>query len=223
MAKLLIIEDDYQLVDVAQAFLESEHFTVEATGSGVEGYQLLVCSDFDLAIIDWNLPGLSGPEICSKYRSEKGTTPIIMLTARRSMAEKEVGFDAGADDYLTKPFEMKELLLRINAILRRSGKSIDDLLKVLDIVLDPRKFFVSRAGVEIKLLPREFALLEFFMRRPGQLFHPTEILRHVWKSDADVTEDALKSSLKRLRQKIDRPGENSVIESIPRVGYRIRT
>jgi DNA-binding response OmpR family regulator len=222
MAKLLLIEDDYQLAEVTRAFLESERFMVEMTGSGVEGYELLVCSDFNLAIIDWNLPGMSGPEICQKYRRDKGTTPIIMLTARRSIAEKEIGFDAGADDYLTKPFEMKELLLRVNAILRRTGNAIDDLLRAQDIVLDPRKFKVTRASVEIPLLPREFALLEFFMRRPGQVFNPTEILRNVWKSDADVTDDALKSCLKRLRQKIDRDGEDSVIESIPRVGYRIR-
>jgi DNA-binding response OmpR family regulator len=221
MAKILLVEDDSETADMVAAWLENEHYDVEIANDGKEGFERLVCFNYDAAILDWNLPGLTGPEICQKYREQNGNIPILMLTAREAIDEKETGYGAGADDYLTKPFEIKELSLRLHAMLRRSGGSVSETLKVGGLELNPRQFTLTRGGAPIILMPRDFALLEFFMRNPGQVFSVSELLRSVWKSDADAGANALRLSIKRLRQKIDVPGKPSIIETLTTVGYRI--
>jgi DNA-binding response OmpR family regulator len=222
MAKLLLVEDDVPLAQSIVSWLSQEHHIVEVTHDGRDGYELLLSSQYDLAIIDWNLPGMEGPEICKRYRSQKGLTPIILLTGRSHINEKATGFDAGADDYLTKPFEMSELLMRIKAMLRRGRHLADNLLNAHGIVMDPAKFSVSKNGAELVLLPKEFALMEFFMRNPQVVFTNEALFRHVWKSDSGASDSAIRTCIKRLRQKVDDPGAESIIETVPHVGYRLR-
>lgn len=222
MTKLLLIDDDTSLVDMLSAWLTDERYTVEVAYDGEEGLSRLLCCDYDLVVLDWELPGLSGTEVLKQFRSKGGNTPIIMLTGKNTISDKEEGLDVGADDYLTKPFAMRELSARLRAMMRRSRAVKDNVLESKDIVLDPAKFCVMRNGAEIMLLPREFQLLEFLMRHVGQFFTSDALLNRVWHSDADVTAEAVRSTIKRLRQKIDIDGEPSVIENIPKVGYRFR-
>jgi DNA-binding response OmpR family regulator len=222
MAKLLLIEDDKHLAGMILEWLRGQHHVVEVTHDGRDGFERLVCSEYDLAIIDWNLPGMEGPEICQEYRKNKGSAPIIMLTGRATIGEKVAGFDAGADDYLTKPFNMDELSVRIKALLRRGRQVGENVLTAHGLVLDPTKFSLTKNGLEVQLLPKEFALLEFFMRNPGTIFSNDALFRHVWRSDSEASETAIRTCVKRLRTKIDEADQPSVIETIPRVGYRLR-
>src|SRR6202453_5040539 len=138
--------------------------------TGRDGMDRLRLCQYDAIILDWTLPEMTGLEICQSYRSNKGTSPIIMLTGKGSVSEKELGLDSGADDYLTKPFNMKELSARLRALIRRSSAQPSNVLKSGELVVDPGKYKVLKSGVEIQLLPREFALLEFLMRHPDEVF-----------------------------------------------------
>jgi len=223
MAKLLIIEDDVDLAGMVVDWLKFEHYTVELVYSGTEGLDRLQSSAYDAVIIDWDLPGISGVEICRQFRSEGGTTPMIMLTGKDAIAEKEESLDSGIDDYLTKPFNMKELSARLRAVLRRPASMIENVLKVRDIELEPTKYWVKKGGVEIQLLPKEFSLLEFFLRHPNQVFSADALIQRVWVSDSEATGDAIRTCLKRLRKKLDDTDDaNPIIQTIHGVGYRLR-
>jgi len=178
---------------------------------------------YDAIILDWELPGKSGFEIIKIFREKKGVTPIIMLTAKGTVAEKEMGLDAGADDYLAKPFSLAELSARLRALLRRAPAMHSSLLCVGDISLDPVKHRVMRGTKEIHLNPRDFALLEFLMRHPDEIFSSSALLQRVWQSESDISSDSLRTSIKRLRQQIDDGNDQSMIENVPKVGYRLRT
>lgn len=223
MAKILIVEDDVELTAMIAEWLSFERHIVEVVHNGRDGTDRLRNCQYDVIILDWALPDLTGLEICRIYRGEQGTTPIIMLTGRGSVGDKEMGLDSGADDYLTKPFNMKELSARIRALLRRSTQQPSNVLKAGELVVDPGKYKVLKAGQEITLLPREFALLEFFMRHPDEVFSAEALLQRVWHSESEATSDALRTCIKRLRQKIDVDNENSIIQTIPRVGYRLKS
>ncbi|HEY9717567.1 MAG TPA: response regulator transcription factor [Trichormus sp.] len=222
MAKILLIEDDKKLAEAIETWLSSEHHAVEIVHDGPNGYEHLRSSEYDLAIIDWNLPGMSGPDICSQYRSKSGMTPIIILTGRDAITDKVTGFDSGADDYLTKPFHMQELSSRIAAMLRRGRNIAEKILRAGDVELDPIGHRVTKRGAEVDLLPKEFALLEFLMRHRGQYYSTDALLRHVWASDSDSTADALRTCVMRLRKRIDSDDAPSLIETKLKMGYRVR-
>jgi DNA-binding response OmpR family regulator len=225
MAKILLIEDDLDLSDTLVRWLVGEHYTVELVHDGKEGYQRLKLCEYDVVIVDWNLPGMTGLEICQQYRNDHGTAPILMLTGKAAAAEKATGLDAGADDYLTKPFSLVELCARLRALLRRtarSGQVVSNILKLGNLTIDPRKYIVTKDGQKIHLLPREFALLEFFMRHPDEVFSVETLLQRVWHSDSNASIDAIRTCIKRLREKIDPGQENSIIQTVPRVGYRLK-
>jgi DNA-binding response OmpR family regulator len=223
MAKILLVEDDEDLATTVSEWLSFEHHTVESVRNGTDARERLRMCTYDIIILDWNLPDVSGIEICKKFRADQGTTPIIMLTGKSSIAEREEGLDSGADDYLTKPFAMKELSARLRALLRRPALIRADVLKVKDVELDSVKHRVSRAGEEIDLLPKEFALLEFLMKNEDQVFSSEELLRRVWHTDSDATAEAIRTCLKRLRRKLGETEDNSIIETIYGVGYRLKT
>lgn len=223
MAKVLVVEDDIDLAGMVVDWLKFEHYTVELVYNGTEGMERLQTSEYDAVILDWDLPGMPGIDICRRFRSEGGTTPLIMLTGKDAMAEKEMGLDSGADDYLTKPFNMKELAARLRALLRRPAGLLDNMLKVRDIELEPTKYLVKKGGVEIQLLPKEFSLLEFFMRHPNQVFSADALIQRVWLSDSEATGDAIRTCLKRLRKKLEDSDEaNPIIQTVHGVGYRLR-
>jgi len=220
MAKILFVEDDADLVFTVSEFLKSEQHQVEHFSDGREGLDRLICCQYDLIILDWSLPGLSGMNLLQEFRSRGGKTPILFLTGKSSIADKESGLDAGADDYLTKPFELRELSARLRALLRRPQTVTANTLQIKDLILEPARRKVSKKGVEIHLLPRDFALLEFFMRHPDQIFSNNALLERVWHSESDATGEALRSSIKRLRYKLH-DSQCTIIENIPRIGYRM--
>ncbi len=225
MAKILLVEDDTSLATLIEEWLTGEHHSLEIMYDGTSGWDRLLLCEYDLIILDWNLPYISGVDLCKRYRANQGLAPIIMLTGRSAISEKEEGLDSGADDYLTKPFNMKELSARVRALLRRPRALVSNLLTVGDITLDPAKYRVTKSGKDVHLVPKDFALLEFFMRHPEDVFSTESLLQRVWSSESESTGEALRSSVKRLRQKLD--GENvdlekSFIENIPRIGYRLR-
>jgi len=221
MAKILIIEDDLVVARMVLDWLEAEHHVAESVHTGNDGWDRLKFYSYDLAIVDWQLPGISGVELCRNYRSNGGTIPILMLTGKTSIENKEEGFDAGADDYLTKPFDIRELGMRVQALLRRPSEIVRPLQGLGQVALDYKKYAIVRDGVSIKLLPKEFALVEFLLRHPGRFFTPEQILNHVWQSDSDSTVDSLRTCIKRLRQRVDSDGQPSLIQSARGFGYKL--
>ena len=222
MAKILLIEDEPDISDLVTQWLKNEHHVVEAVHSGEDALDLLRIYTFDLLILDWMLPGLSGIEVCKSFRDKGGSTPILMLTAKRHVDEKEVGLDAGADDYLTKPFELKELSARIRALLRRPVNFRGTVLKVGPINMDTTTYKVTHdSGDEIQLLPKEFALLEFFMRHPNQVFSAEALLDRVWASESEASPETIRTYIKRLRKKIDEKGKPSMVSTVHGVGYKL--
>lgn len=222
MAKILLVEDDHALTQVLIAWLENARYEVDLSEDGVDGLERLRNNRYDAVILDWGLPGMSGLEVLRTYRNERGTAPVLLLTGRSGDDEKEAALDGGADDYLTKPFSTKELLARVRALLRRPQVLLKDVLIVGDLSLDTVHHKVLRAGKPVPLMPREFALLEFLMRHPGSVFSAETLLQRVWPADSEVTSDALRTYIMRLRQKIEKDGLPSMIDTIPRVGYSLR-
>jgi DNA-binding response OmpR family regulator len=223
MVKILLVEDDSDMAATINKWLTSEQHVVETVHNGREGFERLEVCQYDLIILDWQLPEMSGLDICKQFRARQGVTPIIMLTGKSTVADKTSGLDSGADDYLTKPFSMTELSARLRALLRRPPVSTSNVLHVGNLVVDPIKHTVTRNNVRVYLLPKEFALLEFLMRHPEEVFSVEALLQRVWHSDSDASIDAIRTCVKRLRDKIDPGSENSVIETIPRVGYKLRS
>ncbi|HEY9784785.1 MAG TPA: response regulator transcription factor [Candidatus Obscuribacterales bacterium] len=221
MAKVLVIEDEPDFSELIASYLKSEHYTVEVVDSGEEGLDRLKFYKYDVIILDWVLPGVSGVEVCRAFRGTGGTTPILMLTSKKHVDEKEAGLDAGADDYLTKPFELKELSARVRALLRRPSAFSGSVLKVGNLELEPNSFRVTRNGEEISLLPKEFALLEFLMRHPNQVFSPEAILDRVWASESEASPETIRTYIKRLRKKLDVEGKPSMLSTVHGVGYKL--
>ncbi|MBX9691912.1 MAG: response regulator transcription factor, partial [Cyanobacteria bacterium] len=204
--------------DVLTSF---EHHTVEAVHDGTEGAYRLKAAHYDVVILDWDLPGIKGVEILKQIRQSGDMTPVLMLTAKATTGDKEQGLDSGADDYLTKPFEIRELTARLRALLRRSSGQSSNVLKVRDIELDPIGFRVSRGGRDVDLVRREFSLLEFLMRHPNQLFSSEALIARVWESESDASPEALRTCLTRLRKKMEGKDDKPLIKTIHGMGYRL--
>lgn len=165
---------------------------------------------------------MSGPEICSQFRQQGGQTPILMLTGKKELEDKTAGLDAGADDYLTKPFHMQELSARLRALLRRGAAAVSrTVLTAGHVMLDPATRKVTTQGKEVALQPREYALLEFLLRHPNQPFSAEAILDRVWSSESDASPDTVRLQIMRLRHKIDIDGKESMVRTIHRVGYML--
>lgn len=225
MAKILLVEDDKELAATIIAWLSAEHHQVIHVENGLDGYERMQQNACDVVVLDWQLPDIAGVEICKKYRNGRGMLPVIMLTGKAEINDRTTGLDAGADDYLTKPFSLKELAARIRALLRRPANVTSNLLEVGELSLDPVKYRLTKKGAEVQLMPRDFALLEFFMRNVDHVFSADVLLQRVWSDDSEATPEAVRTAIKRIRKKLDDDAseENSVIENIPRVGYRMRS
>ncbi len=221
MAKILVVDDDTLLANMIADFLRAQLYTIEVVYNGADAEELLCNYHYDAVVIDWGLPEKTGIEVVRKFRFEGGTSPVLMLTGRDTIDEKETGLDNGADDYLTKPFHMKELSARLRALLRRAAPSKKSTLEAGDLFLDPVAHKVTRGGEELNLHPREFALLEHLMRNPNQVFSAENLLDRVWKSDSSVGPEGVRASIKRLRKKVDVEGKESVIETVYGVGYKL--
>jgi DNA-binding response OmpR family regulator len=219
MAKLLLVEDDEQLASSIEDSLVAQNYTVERVMSGTDGLDRLNFYSYDLAILDWNLPEINGVDVCKQHRESGGSTPILMLTGRTEIDDRVFGLDAGADDYLTKPFSPTELNARIRALLRRPTPVQSTVLKAGDLELDTVRFQLLKDGRPVKLSAREYALMEFFMRNPGQLFNSETLLNRLWSSESDVLPDNVRVYVNKLRSKIDNKGESSLIRNIHGLGY----
>lgn len=221
MAKILIVEDDEMLGLSMQTTLESRKHIAELVTDGKEALDRLKLYSYEVVILDWNLPTLSGIEICKSYRERGGAAAILMLTGKDQIADKEVGFQTGVDDYLTKPFDMRELMARLDALLRRSHTYKDETLKIKGVELNTRTRNCQKDGVSIPLSATELAVLEFLFRRPGQFFSVTDLLNEVWNSESDSTELAVRQCISRLRKKLETAGQPEIIETSKGLGYKV--
>ena len=221
MPKVLIADDDDQIRMAVKTFLEAQGHVVEQCISGDDAIFMLTTYPYDLAILDWQMPGLEGVDVCKKYRQAGGQSPVLMLTGKTEISEKEHGLDSGADDYLTKPFELRELAARIRALLRRPVSVQETLLSAGNIKYDTAKNQATVDGAAVELLPKEFQVLEFLMRHPNHAYSFENILNNVWPADSEATVAALRSTVKRLRKKVDPAGH--IICTVHGIGYILRT
>jgi len=222
MARILLVEDDQELCIVTRDWLSHQGHVVDVVHTATDGEEYLKSYEYELVILDWTLPDGSGIELLRKLRGKGHSMPVLILTGKKEMHEKEEGFDSGADDYLTKPFDMKELSARLRAILRRPPNIVQEMLKAGDITLDPVTHKVTKAGAEIKLYRREFTLLEFLIRNKDQVFSPDALIDRLWAADKTVGPETIRTSIKRIREQLDEDGKPSLIENVRGVGYRVR-
>ncbi len=222
MAKVLIVDDDPEIVDMVKDWLANENYTVESAVCSSEAKEFLAHFKYDIILLDLNLPDGDGMEICREFRLQSGQTPILMLTGKSDVADKTDGLDSGADDYLTKPFQLRELSSRIRALLRRSSQGMNNILQVGDLVLDPRTHSAKAGHKELKLYPKDFALLEFLMRNANQFFDTKALSDHVWTAEDHVSSENIRQSVHRLRGELEAHGMASLIENVRGVGYRVK-
>lgn len=221
MAKILIIEDDADHCALVAQALKSENHTTESASDGKEGLHRMLSYSYDLIICDWMLPSMPGIEICKEYRKAGGTALVLMLTGRTDANDIYDGLDAGADDYLGKPFFTRELLARVRALLRRSAKrTTEKVLKFGTLEFDPTTLIVKNSGVEVKLSKKEIALLTQFLKNPERVFSLDQ-LRALWTDSPDASEDTVRAHIKTLRKKIHTEGEPEIIVNIHGQGYRL--
>jgi len=221
--RILVVEDEHKIANSIKKGLEQESYAVDVAFDGQEGFDLAVTEDYDLIILDVMLPGMGGVDFCKKLREEQVHTAVIMLTAKGQVSDKVIGLDAGADDYLAKPFAFEELLARIRALIRRPKESVGAVIYFEGLSLDTLKFEVRRDGKVISLSSKEYALLEYFMRHPNQTLTKDQIIGHVWNYDADVLPNTVEVYVGYLRNKIDRAfmGLPGLIHTIRGFGYRL--
>lgn len=219
--RILIVEDESTLVTYLKKSLEAEGYTVDAALDGDTGLELALSGSYDVITLDIMLPGMNGYSVCREIRKAGISTPVLMLTAKDGEYDEADALDIGADDFLRKPFSLVVLVARIRALVRRGGAARGSELRVGDLVLDPAKRSVSRAGTSIELTPREFALLEYLMHNVGQALSKAQILDHVWSPGFMGDENVVEVYVRYLRKKIDDPFGNPLIKTVRGVGYRI--
>jgi DNA-binding response OmpR family regulator len=221
MSKFLLVEDEKDLADQIRDWLEREGHLLDVCHDGAAAFDILSVCKYDALILDWLLPKMDGISLCKSLRNKGIKTPVLILTAKASLENKEEGFDAGADDYLSKPFHLKELSIRLKALVRRAAASTASVFTFGDITIDPAARKVSIAGAEVHLEKKEFNLLEFLARNGGRTFSAEAILDRVWESESAASPDTIRTYIKALRKKLDQPGKRSIITTVHGVGYRI--
>ncbi len=220
MAKILLVEDDLLSSKLVKDWLERQRYQIETAFDGEQAILFLKSYVYDLVILDWELPKQSGLEVLKQFRDRGSDTPVLFLTGLSATSNKESGLDTGADDYLCKPVDLKELSARVRALLRRSQSRPSNELRCGDLTLDRNAGTITKGDKPLSLTPIEFALLEFFMTHANQLLSNDYLLDHVWKSDTAFTGTAVRTSVVRLRRKIDDEGKPSKIENVHGFGYR---
>lgn len=221
--RILLVDDEVELTDPLSRVLSREGYSVDVAYDGASGSNLASQSIYDLLILDWMLPRQSGLEICQQLRSQGLTTPVLFLTAKDTLDDRVQGLDAGADDYLVKPFELRELLARVRALLRRSATtdtSTNQRLRVATLELDLENQLAYRNGRLIELSEKESQLLEYFMRHTGQLLTHGQIYQHLWAEDEQPSSNVVAAMIRLLRRKIEAKGETALIHTVYGKGYR---
>lgn len=220
--RVLVVEDEAKMASFIKRGLEEEGAVVDVAADGRDGLFRASAASYDLIILDISLPLLDGLEVCRRLRQERVATPILLLTAQDSVDMKVQGLDSGADDYLTKPFSFAELLARIRALRRRDRSEVSMKLQIADLVLDPLTRRVSRAGQQIDLTSREFALLECFLRHPDKVLSRTVLAEKVWDESFDSFTNVIDVYVNYLRNKIDRNFSPKLIHTVRGAGYVLR-
>ncbi len=220
---ILVVEDEQRLAYLLRRVLLEERHTVDLAHEGDKGLELALSDTYDVVVLDVMLPGIDGMEICRQMRAEHIMSPVLMLTARGAVEDRVTGLNVGADDYLTKPFAMEELLARINALLRRRDRPFDEMLQLVvsDLTLDLVRHEARRAGHSIELTAKEFALLEYLMRHPGQALTRTQIIDAVWRYDLEALSNVVDIYIHYLRDKVDQGFSRPLIKTVRGIGYKI--
>ncbi len=219
--RILVVEDEIKLANAVRRALELQKYAVDVAYDGEAGLDLAIGESFDLMILDLMLPKMDGMEICRQVRKAGIHTPVLMLTAKGQISDKVTGLDAGADDYLVKPFSFEELFARIRALVRRSSKTADPVLFIKDLTLDPVTFKVKRSGELIELSAKEFSILEYLLRHKNSIVTREQLVNHIWNYEADVLPTTVEVHIKHLRDKIDQPFKVKLIKTVRGFGYEI--
>ena len=220
--RILVVEDELKMASLLRRGLVEEGHAVDVARTGDDAVWMAGAAEFDAIVLDLMLPGMDGVEVCRRVRENGVWAPVLMLTARDGVDDRVAGLDAGADDYLPKPFSFAELLARLRALARRGGVERPTVLEVGDLRLDPATRQVWRGPTEVKLSAKEFTLLETFMRRPGQVLSRFQLLEHAWDYAYENRSNVVDVYVRYLRDKVDRPFERDSIETVRGVGYRLR-
>ena len=220
--RILVVEDERKVASFIERGLTAEQYTVDAVHDGEAALQRVRSGDYDLIILDVLLPKRDGLSVLQTLRSQGSGVPVLLLTARDTVAEKVAGLDRGADDYLTKPFAFEELLARVRALLRRGAPAAPSVLRVADLSMNPATREVRRAGRRIDLTAKEYALLEFLLRRQGQVLSRPVIAQHVWGVDFDTFTNVIDVYVNYRRRKIDAEGEPKLLHTVRGVGYVLK-
>lgn len=217
--RILVVEDEKKLADMVARGLKAERYAVDVAHDGESGWQMANTYDYDLILLDLMLPGLNGTEILRRVRRKNSTVPILILTARDATDEKVQNFEAGADDYLTKPFAFAELLVRVKALLRRGPVNRASVLRVGDLEVDRLSKQVRRGGKRIELTAKEYSLLEYFATNPGRVFSRTMIIEHVWDESFEGLTNIVDVYVRHLREKVDDAFPTKLIRTVRGMGY----
>jgi len=219
--RILVVEDDRHVAGAVRRGLQEHGYAVDVAVNGVEGHWLATENTYDVLILDSMLPRMSGEDLCAALRESGDWTPILMLTAKSGADEEAQALDAGADDFLSKPFSYQVLVARLGALVRRGGTERPAVLGAGDLRLDPAAHRVSRGEEEIPVTPRQFAMLEFFLRRKGEVLPKRVILDHVWDFAFDGDANIVEVYVRQLRQRIDEPFGRRSLQTVRMVGYRL--
>lgn len=219
--RILLIEDDVKAARLLVRGLEEEGFVVDVAHSAEEGDERAFVTDYDLIVLDWMLPGRDGLSFCGDLRRRGAKAPILMLTARDALADRVAGLNAGADDYLTKPFAFEELLARSRALLRRSEFTRPPVLRVADLSLDAQSHLASRGATTLDLTPKEYAILEVLMRHAGDVVSRSRLAEQVWKTDLIGIDNLIDVHVSKLRRKVDGPDLVPLIQTVRGRGFRL--
>ena len=221
--RILLVEDESQVASFIRRGLREEQYTVDVAEDGEQGAFLAQTNEYDLIILDWKLPKMNGIDVLRALRADGVTVPILLLTGRDTLQDKVMGLDAGADDYLTKPFGFEELLARVRALLRRRGDMIPTVLQVADLELDSLRHCVSRSGHKIDLTSREYSLLEYLLRNTDRVVTRTMLAEHVWEHDFDPLSNVIDVHVARLRRKIDHDHDTKLLQTVRGKGYILQS
>ncbi|MBU6454942.1 MAG: response regulator transcription factor [Cyanobacteria bacterium REEB67] len=222
MSRLLIVDDDLNLIEAVVPFLVSNGFVVDSCQSAEDAMQLLGIYSYDVMVLDWSLPGMDGNELCRWFRASGGQTPIIFLTGKDDVMSLEIALAGGADQYLVKPFDIRELYARLKAMERRSSVKLTPVLQIAGLVLDPELRLVSVGSESVQLRHKEALLLEYFIRNPNRILSAQQVFDAVWPADTNASVGSVRTWMTYLRQKLAEVGREDIIETVHGAGYLLK-